>query len=63
MLGDESSLVSPQLPPTDKPGCLLFWYDMDGAQIGSLTVQTTVGIGAETFNMAPIKVIKRLRIP
>lgn len=40
--GDETTLTSPQLSPSEEGACLTFWYHMYGANIGSLVVERTV---------------------
>ncbi|WAR18860.1 MLRP1-like protein [Mya arenaria] len=38
-VGDKGHLISPQLPPSVQPACVAFWYNMHGAQIGSLKLE------------------------
>jgi len=41
---DEAIIISPQLPPTTRETCLVFWYHMHGENIGSLVVESWVSL-------------------
>lgn len=60
--GVEYNLTSPQLPPSDKSGCLVFWYHMYGSGTGSLTVLRVVSYILSITMYTPFLNVKYLNV-